>query len=379
MTSPLRQYYKNRQQQLIDALIAHIEYESPTADKAAVDQYSGFVKAQFEALDPDTLIVHPRDAVGNLVEAQWGTQYDAPPVVIIGHMDTVHPVGMLAINPPRVEDGKLYGPGSYDMKGSIMCALAAIEGLLELEQMPARPVIYLATSDEETGSWHSKDYLVELTKGAALVLIIEAALSDGALKTYRKAPGVFRLIARGKRAHSGIEPEAGVNAIDEMAQQILKIQSFADFPNGTTLTSTLISGGTASNVVPDECRLTVDARVGTMDEMKRIEKVMLALKPYTLGAQLEVTGGFNRPPMERNETMVRTFDRAQEIVKEHGITLRHGESGGGSDGNFVAAQGTPLLDGVGPAGEGAHTKSEAVYVSALERATTQIAALLRDW
>ncbi len=379
MTSPLRQHIKERAVAINHNLLVHVELESPTADVPAVNAYGALVRQQMEGLTPDVIILHPREAVGDIIEAQWGTQYDAAPIVMVAHIDTVHPIGMLQTNPARIEAGKLFGPGSYDMKGSIVCGLAALEALQTLDMMPARPVIYLATSDEETGSWHSKDLIVERCQGAALVLVLEAALSDGALKTWRKSPGVFQLTASGRSAHAGIEPEAGINAVEEIAQQILKIQALADYPNGTTLNSTVISGGTVTNVIPDACHLTVDARVGTIDEMQRIEKAMKALRPHTLGATLTVEGSFNRPPMERNETMMQTFDTAQAIVKAHGITLRHGESGGGSDANFVAAAGIPVLDGVGPAGDGAHTKTEAVYVSALERSTTQIAAMLRDW
>lgn len=379
MTSPLRQHVKVQLDAITDTLLQHVQRESPTKDKLAVDHYGELVQEQMARLNPDIVDILARDEVGDVIVARWGTEYAADPIVLIGHMDTVHSVGMLETNPARIEDGKLYGPGSYDMKGSIVCALSAIEALQAADSMPQRPIIFLATSDEETGSWHSKDMIVEQCQGAALVLVLEAALSDGALKTWRKSPGAFYLTARGRRAHAGIEPEAGVNAVEEIAHQILKIQELADYPNGTTLNSTVISGGTATNVIPDECRLTVDARVGTIAEMERITQAMLKLRPYTIGAQLEVTGGFNRPPMERDTTMMQTFDLAQEIVKEHGITLRHGESGGGSDANFVAAAGVPVLDGVGPAGEGAHTKTEAVYVSAIERSTTQLAAILRDW
>jgi len=380
MSKPdLRAYFKSHLDDMVEHLSKHLHYETPTYDKAAVDAYSTCLREELEELEPDNIVVHPQALIGDFVEANWGSRLPGKPIVIYGHMDTVHPIGTLALNPVRVAEGKLYGPGSYDMKGGILTAIWALRALKTMNLFPNRPVTYLLTSDEESGSDYSEDLIVEKGQNAALACVLEGMLSNGAIKTWRKSPGIFRIRVYGKAAHAGVEPEAGINAVEEMAHQIIKLRELIDYPNGTTINCDVINGGTATNVIPDFCEMMVDARAATMTEARRVEKAILGLKPYTLGAKLEIEGRFDRPPMERDDIMMSTFERAQQIAKEYDLTLRHGESGGASDANFVAATGAPVLDGLGPQGQDAHTKQECVYISSLERSASLIAALLLEW
>jgi glutamate carboxypeptidase len=326
-----------------------------------------------------SLTVHPRTEVGDIVEARWRAERPGQPLLIVCHMDTVHPVGMLAQNPVRRENGRLYGPGSYDMKGSIVTSMTALRGLMELGLLPDRPVIALMTTDEETGSFHSRTLIENRAREAALAMIMEPALPDGAIKTWRKSTGGFQIRTYGVAAHAGGAHEAGLNAIEEMAHQIIALQKLTDYDKGTTVSVGIISGGTARNTVPDRCEALVDVRAMARDEMERLTAAIKGLQPALPGARLEVEGGFDRPPMERNERMVATFARARDIAAAHGLTLREAGSGGASDGNYTAALGTPTLDGLGPTGDGAHSEREFVVVNSLAVSATLVAALVLDW
>lgn len=353
-----------------------VEIESPSTDKAAVDRVGHAVAGELRRLGA-VVTIDEQTTAGNNIIGQWGLGKDG--ILLLCHMDTVHDIGSLARNPIRVADGKLYGPGTQDMKASIAMTLTALETLKEKRQWPPRPITALFTSDEEIGSDGSRALIEKLAQDSALVLCLEPCLSDGALKTWRKGVGDFEIIARGKATHAGADHENGRNAIEELAHHVLAIQKLTDYEQGTTLNVGVIRGGTRSNVVPDEARLHVDMRAKTPEEAVRVEQWMKALKPVLNGVTLEVTGGLNRPPMPHNDTMKATFARAQQIAANLGLKIGEGGTGGGSDANFVAPLGVPLLDGLGPLGNGAHSEREHVVIASLPERTALLAGIISEW
>jgi glutamate carboxypeptidase len=381
MTVDLRSYFEAQIEGMVTLLGDLIMLESPTSNKAAVDRVGERIAEELDRLGA-ALTIHPRTEVGDIVEARWNMgegDNQASSIVAVCHMDTVHPVGEIARNLPRRDDRYLYGPGSYDMKGSIVTLLAAIRGLSKLGVFPTRPVIVLMTSDEETGSDHSRELIENRARDAALAMIMEPALPDGAVKTWRKSTGEFIIRTFGVAAHAGGAHELGINAIQEMAHQILALQKLTNYETGSTISVGMVTGGTARNTVPDHCEASVDVRAMTVAEIERMTGQIQALKPVLPGARVEVTGGFDRPPMERNERMVQTFMQAKEIAARHGLDLKEAGSGGASDGNYTAALGTPTLDGLGPIGDGAHSEREHILIDSLPTSATLIAALLLDW
>ncbi len=374
----LRSYFADHLDAMTGLLQELVGLESPTSDKASVDRVGARIAEELERLG-GAPIVHPREAVGDIVEARWHTGQPGQPMLFVCHMDTVHPLGAIEQNPIRQEEGRLYGPGSYDMKGSIVAVLTAIRGLQDMSRFPKRPLIALMTTDEETGSEHSRALIEERAAGATLAMIMEPALPDGSLKTWRKSTGAFTLRTYGTASHAGGAHEFGLNAIEEMAHQILALQAMTDYATGKTVSVGMIEGGTARNTVPDRCTALIDARASTFEEMAYLEQAILGLQPVLPGSRLEIEGGFDRPPMERNEAMIKTFKRAQAVATRHGILLRESGSGGGSDGNYTAALGTPTLDGLGPIGDGAHSEREYVILDSLPVSAALLAALLLEW
>lgn len=376
--SELRTFFDSKTDDMIQLTREWCEIESPTPDKAAVDRMGARLQADLKALGAE-ITVYPRTEAGDHIEATWNADAPGRPMLFICHMDTVHPIGELERNPIRIEDGRMYGPGGYDMKACIVTAYTAIKGLLERDEMPDRPVRMLITSDEETGSRHSADLIKEVAEGCAFAMIMEPATEDGSVKTWRKAAGAYEFFITGKPAHAGVEPEKGVSAIEEMANLTVKLQAMNDLRVGTTVSVGVIKGGTVSNVIPEHCYARVDVRAMTTDEMDRISAQIEALKPTLIGTAVEITGGFQRPPMERNDLMLETYGTASGIAANHGIELRETGTGGGSDGNFTAAIGVPTLDGLGPAGAGAHTSWEHIQVGTLGRTAAMLAAFLIEW
>jgi glutamate carboxypeptidase len=292
-------------------------------------------------------------------------------------MDTVFPLGTIEKFPYREMGEKIMGPGTLDMKGGIIIALAAIEEALQFGFK--RPVTLLCTSDEEIGSHTSRGYIERLAREAALVLVLEGGLVDGALKTWRKGVGEFQVRTKGRAAHSGGDHEKGRNAIEEMAHQVLAIQKLTDYSKRTTLNVGVIHGGTVSNVVPEEALIQVDVRVMQPGEWERLETEMNQLKPVLDGTSIEISGGLNRPPMPFDDRMKTTFEKARSIAAQIGMELKAGGTGGASDANFVAPLGIPVLDGLGAVGEGYHSDREYIFAKSLDERAKLVAALLQNW
>jgi len=363
-----------------------VETESPSTDKTAVDRVGAIVADEARRLGADVQTVPVKEAGDHLI-----ARFTPPippgdrigiigesPVLLLCHMDTVFPIGTLEKMPFREADGKLFGPGVLDMKAGIVISLAAIEELQNSNGLN-RPIILLCTSDEETGSSTSEDLIKELARNSELVLVMESALPDGSLKTWRKGVGEFWVKVKGRAAHAGGAHEQGRNAIEEMAHQVLAIQRLTNYERGTTLNVGIVHGGTASNVVPEEATAQVDVRILQPGEWERIEAEMQVLSPVLDGTSLEITGGLNRPPMPFDETMKFTFEKAKFIAEGIGIELNAGGSGGGSDGNFVAPLGVPVLDGLGAIGEGLHSEREFIFTDSLQERARLLAALIRNW
>lgn len=355
-----------------------VEIESPSTNKAAVDRLGQVLQTQLTTLGAQVVVV-PQTATGNHLVATWATAGTTPPIVLLCHMDTVYDLGTLARQPCVEKEGRLHGPGTMDMKASIVIALTALEQLRATGRLPQRPIKLVLTSDEEIGSATSQALLQAECQGAALVLCLEPALPDGALKIWRKGVGDYALIAHGRATHAGADHENGVNAIEELAHHVLALQRLTDYARGTTLNVGTIQGGTRTNVVPDEARLAVDLRVLEMAEAARVEQWLRQRQPVLPGATLTVHGGLNRPPMPLDAAREATFERARLIGAQLGLTLTAGGTGGGSDANFVAPLGIPLLDGLGALGNGAHSEREYITIASLPERAALLAALLTAW
>ena len=356
--------------ELIETLVA---IESPSDDPAAVNRCGDELTARLEAIGGQVTRVPSAGAADHL-RASFGA--GARQILLLGHFDTVWPIGQLARMPLKRAGGRLHGPGVFDMKAGIGLAMLATRAVLERHAPGDSRIVMLWTTDEEIGSRTSRALIeTEATKSDA-VLVCEPSLPGGALKTSRKGVGQFEMIARGIAAHAGLDPGKGVSAVRELARQILAIDDLQDPANGVTLTVGVVSGGTRANVVPAEARATIDARAVTRADADRVQRTMRSLQPYLPGARLEVTGGFDRPPLERTAAVERLFEAAKSAAAEIGIDLKEGSAGGGSDGNLTAALGVPTLDGFGAIGDGAHALHEHVEIDALVPRAATIAGLL---
>jgi glutamate carboxypeptidase len=355
-----------------------VEIESPSTHKEAVDHLGAILADELRQLGA-TVSIDSQTAAGDNLIAQLGAGTGDKSLVILGHMDTVYDLGTLARQPCVEKDGKLYGPGTVDMKASLAMALTALAALQKNNQLPARPLTVLFTSDEEIGSDHSRALIERYAQQAALTLCLESCLADGSLKTSRKGVGDFEIIARGKGAHAGTNHDGGRNAIEEIAHHVLALQRLTDYAKGTTINVGVIGGGSRSNVIPDEARIHVDMRVTSPAEAERITQWMNSLKPVLEGTTLTVTGGLNRPPMPRDDLMAATFKKAQAIAEKLGLKLGEGGTGGGSDANFVAPLGVPVLDGLGALGNGAHSEREHIVIDKLAERTALLAGIISEW
>jgi glutamate carboxypeptidase len=350
--------------------------ESPSTDKAAVDRVARFVAERARAAGAEVTVL-PQERWGDHLLARWGD--GAGGFLLLCHLDTVWPVGTLAERPWRVEGEQAFGPGVYDDKASAAIILAALEGLQALGLAPRHPVTVLFNSDEEVGSPSSRPLIEAEAARARVVFCVEPARPDGALKVWRKGTGRYTVTALGRAAHAGADHEKGVNAIEELAHQVLRLQAMTDYGAGTTVNVGRIEGGTRANIVPDRAQVRVDVRVKTMAEWERISAAIAALQPVLPGARLVVEGGMSRPPMEASPVTLEPFWRAQEIAAGLGLTLTADGTGGASDANFTAAMGIPTLDGLGALGDGAHSVDEYIFIPSLTERAALLAALLMEW
>jgi glutamate carboxypeptidase len=366
------------EKKMVELLKAFVECESPSHDKAAVDRFGTMVAAQWRERGASVQVLKQK-VTGNHVRAEISPAKGraSGQLLVLGHLDTVYPIGTLEKMPFRVSGGKAFGPGSFDMKAGIVLALFAVDALRSLDVPSTKRIVFFWDSDEEIGS-HTSRHLIEAeARRSDAVFVLEPSFGPhGFLKTERKGVGTAKLIVQGKAAHAGIDPGAGVNAVHELALQIARLMKMNDPSRGITVQATVISGGTASNVVPAEAHAEVDVRCARLGDVARVNRKLKALRPILKNAKLEVRGGINRPPLERTAEVRKLFGRAQSIAREMGIELGEAATGGGSDGNFTAALGIPTLDGLGAVGDGAHALNEHVVVRSLPERAALLAALL---
>jgi len=378
--SDLLQYFQGQKQAMVDLLTALVNFETPTLIKAHVDRLGAFMHDQFTALGASSVTRIPVTEVGDMLLAKWNENTPGKPIMFLIHIDTVWGLGTLAERPVRIDDdGRLYGPGAIDMKGGITVVLSALRGLKERGEIPNRPIWVLMTTDEEVGSIHSKATIQECAAQCGLVLVMEPATQEEALKTFRKGIATYRMDIEGLPSHAGNAPEKGINAIIEFAQQALKLKNMGDLARGTSVSVTMVEGGSATNVIPAHVTAFIDTRVATMQAYHEIEEAMANLMPFIPGAKVIVQATNGHSPMERNATMQQSFAQCEAIGKRYGLTIYEGSSGGASDGNTVAALGIPLLDGLGPAGDGLHALHEHVVINSMPRRATLLAGMIKDW
>jgi glutamate carboxypeptidase len=352
-----------------------VRLESPTTDKGALDRCGAELERLLVALG-GRVSRYPQVTAGDHLRAEFGAGRDQ--VLLLGHFDTVWPVGQLSRMPLRQVDSRLYGPGTFDMKAGIAIAMQSVRALFELGPAPSCRVVMLLTTDEETGSLTSRALIEEEARKSLAVLVFEPALPGGAVKTRRKGCGEFRLEVQGIAAHAGIEPGRGASAIHELAEQILALERLQDLDRGISVNVGVVAGGARTNVIADEARAAVDVRVAIREDAARVEGAIRSLRPRRRGTTLAISGGFERPPLERTPAVVRMFEMAKHVAADLGVDLGEGSTGGGSDGNFTAALGLPTLDGLGAVGDGAHALHEHVDLDSLAWRAALAAGLVRQ-
>ena len=372
-------FFEERVDNIVDLVTELVGLESPSRDKRLVDILGVHMHTLLENLGAEVEII-PRPIAGDIRLAKWNADVAGPPILGLVHTDTVWPSGTLAGEVPlKIEDGRLHGPGALDMKGGIAIFLEAVRGLRHRGELPERPIWLLLTTDEELGSIDSAELIVETAKQCGLVLVLEPAAENEGIKTSRKGVAQYWLTARGVASHAGSEPEAGVNAIIEIAHQALAVQKLNNLRDGTSVSLTTIQGGTAGNVIPAEAEAYVDVRFFHPEEADRVDAAINSLEPATFGAGLEIRGGINRYPLERNEQMIATYQQAKSLAESIGLPLGEAAVGGGSDGNLTAAAGIPTIDGLGGQGDGMHALHEHILIRSLYRRAALVAMILRDW
>lgn len=370
-------YFEQRRDKLVEIIRELVSVESPSDNKPALDTLADVLAAKFEALGGRPTI-HRQKTAGNHLEVEFGRR-DQKPVILLGHYDTVYAMGTLAEMPCRVADGRVWGPGSLDMKGGIALMLEALSALREAHGSIPRAVTVFLNSDEEVGSDSSRHLIEALAKKCAAVLVCEPAAGlHGALKTARKGVGGYHLRVTGHAAHAGLDFSKGASAILELAHQITEISKLSDLDRGTTVNVGVIRGGTRTNVIAAEASAEIDVRIAHINDAPKIDAKVRSLRPLNHRCKLEISGGINRPPMERTEGVARLYAKAVELAHELGWKAEEAAVGGGSDGNFTTAVGAATLDGLGAVGEGAHATHESVLIDELPRRAALLSLLIQN-
>ncbi|WP_242771044.1 M20 family metallopeptidase [Brevibacillus parabrevis] len=371
MSTNWTSYFREQLPDMVEELRTYVEMETPTHNKEAVDRLGLYIAERFRELGCRVERL-PQQTYGDQLRIEYGEGEEQ--VLILGHFDTVKEIGTLQKEPFREENGRLYGPGTYDMKSGIVFAYFALRAIISHELPLSKKLVFFWNTDEEIGSVSSEQLIRAEAKRSKYTLVLEPAAGDGSLKTSRKGGGEFFLTATGRAAHAGNDHAIGVNAIEELAHHVLAIQSFTDYAAGTTLSVGTIKGGSVSNVVPDWAMAEIDVRIESRAEAERITRLMNQLAPVLPGAELKLEGGIAKPPMERSAGTEKLFLLAQEQARLEGFELTEQGVGGTSDGNFAADAGCPTLDGLGPVGDGAHASHEHIVLDAIPG---RVAVLLR--
>ena len=368
-------YFQNRQTEILDSIRHVVEIESPSRDVAGSVAVVDWFERQTREISADFQIerIAAEDYGEHLIIRAFPSNKKS--VLLLGHTDTVYPKGSFQNNPTRIEDGKLYGCGVFDMKANCVLMLEILRSLTELKLQPPNPLTILLSCDEEIGSPTGRELVEREAVNSEYCLVCEPSAS-GRVKTGRKGTGNYTLKAHGIPAHAGLEPERGASAILEIARQIEKLHSFNDFQTGTTVTVGTVAGGTTANVVPAEAVCQIDVRFASMSEAEKIESRIRNLKSCDERVRLEISGEINRPPLERTENVVALYEKARRVGAGFGYDLGETQVGGASDGNFIGALGVPVLDGLGVSGDGAHTFEEYIFVGDIAKRAALVAGLV---
>ena len=371
-------YFESRLDSLVQTIREFVEIESPSDNKLAADGMGTLLAAKFEALGGRARIHRAQD-YGDNIQIDFPGRERLKPVLLLGHFDTVYPLGTLASMPCHLSDGRLRGPGVLDMKSGIALMMYAIEALRTWHGTLPRPVTVFLVSDEEVGSYSSREITEALARESAAVFVLEPAAGiRGAVKTARKGVGDYTVTVKGVAAHAGLDPGKGHSAILELSRQIITISKWNDLKRGLSVNPGIIRGGTRTNVIAAEAAAEVDVRIKTASQAKGLDRKFHSLKPIDKHCKLSIEGGINRLPMERKDGVIALYKKAQAIAKQLDWSLEEAAVGGGSDGNFTAGIGIPTLDGMGGVGEGAHAVHEYIVVSELPRRALLLAGMIEN-
>jgi glutamate carboxypeptidase len=371
-------YFSEHQNQIVETICELVEIESPSDNKPAVDRIAAFLATKFEALGGRTQL-HRSNDFGDSLQIDFAGKASRKPVLLLGHYDTVYPLGTLATMPCNIGNGRLRGPGVLDMKSGIALMLHAIEALQAWHSELPRQVTVFLVSDEEVGSYSSRKITEALAKDSAGVLVLEPAAGvRGAVKTARKGVGEYTLRVKGVAAHAGLDPGKGHSAILELARQIAAIAKLNNLRQGLSVNPGVIQGGTRTNVIAAEASVAIDVRIKRAKQAAGIDRKLRSLKLFDKRCNLEMTGSINRLPMERTAGVAALYRKAYDIASQVGWKLDEAAVGGGSDGNFTAGLGIPTLDGMGGVGEGAHAVHEFIVTSELPRRALLLAGMIEN-
>jgi glutamate carboxypeptidase len=373
----LLKYFVDRQNEIVAFIRALVETESPSGDEAGGKAVVSLLSAAAETIGDVKVEILPANNCGqHLRLTAFANAPESAPIMLLGHTDTVHARGSIVERPWRVEANKAYGPGVFDMKANCVLALEVIRAFAQTGLRPKRPVVVLLTCDEETGSASGRPLVEAAAKEASSVLVLEPSGSGGRVKTGRKGTGMYSLVARGRAAHAGLEPEKGASAVLELARQTERLHAFNVTCRGISVNVGVFHGGTMSNVVAADAHAEIDVRFTSAAEADFIQNEILKLQPFDDRVQLTLTGGINRPPLERTEKVLKLFQQAKKIAAQLGFDLGETQVGGASDGNFAAAVGAAVLDGLGIEGDGAHATHEHIILDDIPRRGALIAGLI---
>jgi glutamate carboxypeptidase len=374
-------YFSEHQNLIVQTIRKFVEIESPSDHKPSADHMASVLASEFEALGGRAKFHRSSDFGDSLqidfVPPSRAQSANRRPILLLGHHDTVYPLGTLTNMPCEVEDGNLHGPGVLDMKAGIALMLHAIAALQTWHGGLPRPVTVFLVSDEEVGSHSSRKITESLAKESDGVLVLEPAAGlRGAVKTARKGVGEFTLQVQGIAAHAGLDPGSGHSAILELSRQIVAISKLNNLRQGISVNAGVIQGGTRTNVVAAEASVAIDVRLKAIHQAAALDRKLHSLKPFDKHCKLKMTGSINRPPMERTPGVAKLYKKAQEVASQFGWKLEEAAVGGGSDGNFTAGISVPTLDGLGAVGEGAHAIHEYIVISELPRRALLLAGMI---
>lgn len=370
-------YFESRLPALVETIREFVEIESPSDNKLAADRMGALLAARFEAAGGHAS-VHRAENYGDNIQIDFPGRDKTKPVLLLGHFDTVYPLGTLSSMPCRQTGDRLHGPGVLDMKSGVALMMYAIEALKSWHGGLPRPVTVFLVSDEEVGSYSSRKITEKLARESAAVLVLEPAGPRGAVKTARKGVGEYFLTAQGIASHAGLDPGKGHSAILELAHQITKIWKWNDLQRGLSINPGVIRGGTRTNVIAAEAVIEIDVRIKRAQQAAAIDRRFRALKPVDKHCKLAIRGGINRLPMERNAGVIALYKKARALAAHINWKLEEAAVGGGSDGNFTAGIGIPTLDGMGALGDGAHAIHEHIIISELPRRALLLAGMIES-